>query len=138
MRAKLGDLGSARFSDASLTVGLVSPEYTATERMDGQSAQKSNETDVYSMGVTMCELFTGVPPHRDDRLDQIQFVRQRDVRFLCMKMVSDEPSKRPSAANALTAIDRIRITHEYKACPPRRMVKGMFDGVENITLTDRM
>ena len=138
MRAKLGDLGAARFSDASLTVGLVSPQYTATERMDGRSARKSKETDVYSMGVTICELFTGVPPNRDDRLDQVQLVRERNVRYLCKRMVSDDPEKRPSAAEALADIGRIRETSDYKERPPRRMVKGKLDGVENVAFTDRM
>ena len=138
MRAKLGDLGAARFSDASLTVGLVSPQYSATERIDGRSAQKTKETDVYSMGVSICELFTGIPPNRPDRLDQVQVIRHRDFRYLCMQMVSDDINRRPSAAGALTAIGRIRETDDYKVCRPRRMVKGKADGAEDITLIDLM
>ena len=138
MKAKLGDLGAARFSDVTLTVGLVSPLYTAPERMDGRSGTKSKETDVYSMGVSVCELFTGIPPNRQDRLNQIQLIRERDVRYLCMKMVSDDPTKRPSAAEALTAIGLLRELDDYKKCPLRRMVKGKLDGVKEVTFTDRM
>ena len=138
MKAKLGDLGAARFSDASLTVGKVSPGYTAPERMDGRSSTKSKETDVYSMGVSVCELFTEVFPDRLDRPNQIQLIKNRKVRHLCMKMVSDDPTKRPSAAEALTAVGLLRELDNYKKCPPRRMVKGKLDGVKEVTFSDRM
>jgi serine/threonine protein kinase len=138
MQAKLGDLGAARFSDASLSVGLVSPQYAATERLDGRSASKSKETDVYSMGVTLCELFTGIPPNREERLDQVQDIRERNIRYLCKLMVSDDPEKRPSTEQALAGIGGIRKTSEYKACGPRRMVKGRLDGVENVRFADSM
>ena len=138
MTVKLGDLGAARFSDASLSVGLVSPQYTAAERMDGRSPQKSKETDMYSMGVSVCELFTGLPPSRADRADHLIQIRQRDVRFICREMVSDDPSRRPSSEEALAAISCCQQREEYKACPPRRMVKGKIDGVDDVTLTDSM
>ena len=60
MRAKLGDLGAARFEDASLSVGLLSPQYTSPERFDVPTSAKSTNTDMYSIGVTKCELFTPV------------------------------------------------------------------------------
>lgn len=138
MRAKLGDLGAARFSDASLSVGLVSPLYTATERLDRRSAQKSKETDVYSMGVSICELFTGVPPNRPSRQHQIQLVQRRDVRSLCLRMVDDNPNRRPTAAETLGDIGLLRGTEAYKSSPPRRLVKGKLDGVDKVTLTDRL
>jgi serine/threonine protein kinase len=138
MKAKLGDLGTSRFCSASLTVGLVSPQYSAMERMDGRVAKNTVETDLYSMGVTMCELFTGLPPNRSDRLDQVQVIRHRDFRYLCMQMVSDDISRRPSAAGALSTISRIRETEDYKACRPRRLVKGKADGAEDVTLIDLM
>ena len=124
-----------RQAEASLTVGLVGPQNTATERMDGRSAYKSKGTDVYSMGVTLGELFTVVPPNHDDRLDQVQLVRERNVRY---RLVSDDPEEQPSATVALADIGRIRETSDYKECPPLRMEKGKLDGVENVTFTDRM
>lgn len=138
MRAKLGDLGAARFRDASLSVGLVSPEYMAPERMDVRAAPKSRETDVYSMGVSLCEMFTFVPPNPSIRLDQVQLIAHRQVRLLCARMVADDPGRRLSATEVGTAIGSLRETEEYNACPPRRMVKGKLDGVEKVTLTDRM
>ena len=137
MRAKLGDLGAARFSDASLSVGLLSPEYMASERLEGRAAQKSKETDIYSMGVTICELFTATAPLRTER-DQMHLIQQRSVRYVCMQMVSNDPCARPSAGGALEVIDRVYDIKEYKDCPPRRMVKGKMDGAIDVTLVRHM
>ena len=134
MKAKLGDLGAARFSDASLSAGLLSPEYTAPERMDGRVTQKSKETDIYGMGVTVCELFTAVTPLPARREDQMHLIRLRSVRSVCLQMVSGDPRARPSAGEALTAIDRIRVIDEYRDCLPKRMVKGKVDGLRDVAL----
>ena len=134
MRAKLGDLGAARFQDASLSVGLLSPQYTPPERFDVPTSPKSYKTDVYSMGVTMCELFTAVPPDREQRMDQVLLIRQLNVRSLCKHLMSDDPATRPTATEASHIISRIRDTDEYKACPPKRMVKGKMDGIADVTL----
>lgn len=134
MKAKLGDLGAARCSDASLSVGLVSPEYAAPERMDGRAPDKSKATDMYSMGVTICELFTGATPSRAKRQEQLYLLHQRSVRFQCMQMVADDSRTRPSASVVRNAIDGIYDTEEYKACPPKRMVRGMLDGVPDVTV----
>ena len=134
MRAKLGDLGAARFQDASLSVGLLSPQYTPPERFDVPTSPKCNKTDVYSMGVTICELFTAVPPDRHKRRDQVLRIRQLNVRSLCKHLMRDDPATRPTATEARHIISRIRDTDEYKACPPKRMVKGKMDGMADVTL----
>ncbi|XP_062506694.1 ankyrin repeat domain-containing protein 17-like isoform X2 [Corticium candelabrum] len=130
MRAKLGDLGAARFQDASLSAGLLSPEYTAPERFDAPALPKSKETDMYSMAVTLCELFTAVTPDRRKRMDQVLLIRQLNVRSLCKHLMRDNPATRPTAAESRNIIGRIRVKEEYKACPPKRMVKGKMDGVD--------
>ena len=134
MRSKLGDLGAARFQDASLSVGLLSPQYTPPERFDVPTSPKSYKTDVYSMGVTICELFTAVPPDREQRMDQVLLIRQLNVRSLCKHLMRDDPATRPTATEARHIISRIGDTDEYKACPPKRMVKGKMDGMADVTL----
>ena len=134
MRAKLGDLEAARFEDASLSVGLLSPQYTPPERFDVPTLPKSSKTDVYSMGVTLCELFTAVPPDRQKRMDQVLLIRQRNVRALCKHLMRDDPATRPTATEARHIISRIRDADEYKACPPKRMVKGKMDGKASVTV----
>ena len=134
MRAKLGDLGAARFEDASLSVGLLSPQYTPPERFDVPTLPKSTKTDMYSIGVTICELFTSLFPDREQRMDQVLLIRQIDVCALCKHLMRDDPATRPTATEARHIISRIRDTDEYKACPPKRMVKGKMDGIADVTL----
>ena len=134
MRAKLGDLGAARFQDASLSVGLLSPQYTPPERFDVPTLPKSTKTDLYSIGVTICELFTSLFPDREQRMDQVLLIRQLNVRSLCKHLMRDDPATRPTATEARYIISRIRDTDEYKACPPKRMVKGKMDGMADVTL----
>ena len=134
MRAKLGDLGAARFEDISLSVGVLSPQYTPPERFDAPTLRKSKKTDMYSFGVTMCELFTAILPDREQRMDQVLLIRQLNVRSLCKHLMRDDPATRPTAEDARNIISRMRETDEYKVCPPKRMVKGKMDGMENVTL----
>ena len=134
MRAKLGDLGASRFQDASLSAGLLSPEYTPPERFDVPTSPKSNKTDMYSAGVTICELFTAVVPDRRRRIDQVVMIRQINVRALCKHLVRNDPATQPTAAEARHVISGIRETAEYRTCPPKRMVKGKMDGIANVTL----
>ena len=89
---------------------------------------------MYSIGVTICELFTAVPPDRQKRRDQVLLIRQLNVRSLCKHLMRDDPATRPTATKARHIISRIRDTDEYKACPPKRMVKGKMDGMADVTL----
>ncbi|XP_062507328.1 serine/threonine-protein kinase Nek7-like [Corticium candelabrum] len=134
MRAKLGDLGTARFQDSSLSAGLLSPEYTAKERFDAPALPKSKETDMYSLGVTLCELFTAVTPDHRKRMDQVLLIRQLNVRSLCKHLMRENPATRSTAAEARRIISGIRYRVEYTSCPPKRMVKGNMDGVADVTL----
>ena len=135
MTAKLGDLGAARFVDAKLSAGRMSAEYSPPEQISGRLWHKTKETDVYRMGISLCELFTGEPPGlRERRLEQIRRIDEDTVRTLCAEMVKDDSNKRESAAYALSALCRIRETVKYKECRTKRMVKGGAEGV--VTLTD--
>ena len=115
MSVKLGDLGAARFIDASLSVEPLSPEYTTPERMDGRSPSKSKEMDVYSLGVTLMELFTGQKPasHPRHRDRQVHLIEQREVRLTCMKMLHSQPSQRLTVSQALPEMVNICETVEY-------------------------
>ncbi|XP_062523739.1 probable serine/threonine-protein kinase DDB_G0281745 [Corticium candelabrum] len=97
MRAKLGDLGAARFQDASLSVGLLSPQYTPPERFEVPTSPKCNKPT-------------------------------------CTHLMRDDSATRPTATEARHIISRIRDTDEYKACPPKRMVKNKMDGMADVTL----
>jgi serine/threonine protein kinase len=137
MKAKLADLGAARFTDASLSVGPVSPSYIAPERLSGLIPHKNKESDVYSMGITLCELFTGDQKNQEDRPRLLGSVDHMDLRLLCSKMVCENAEKRVSASAALAINDRVFNKDEYTSCHPRRMVRGVMDGVQKVTLCDK-
>lgn len=137
MRAKLGDLGAAHFTDGSLSVGPLSPLYVAPERLADRTLPNSKEADVYSMGVTLCELFTGDQMDREDRPRQLGSVRRRDLRLVCVNMACESVEDRVMARKALEVNDRVLETKDYISCPPRRMVRGVMDGVDKVTLCDK-
>ena len=136
MTAKLGDLGAARFVDAKLSAGPMSAEYSPPEQVSGRLPRKTKATDVYRLGISLCELFTGEPPGlRERRLAQIRRISEDTVRTLCAEMVKEDPHKRISAAYALSALCRVRETVKYKECRTKRMVKGGAEGVVTLTYT---
>ena len=137
MRAKIGDLGAARFSDGSLSVGPMSPLYVAPERLADRTLPNSKEADVYSMGVSLGECFTGNQMDRKDRLLQLRSVRQRDLRLLCISMSCENGGQRMMAREALRVNDRVLKCDEYSRCDPRRMVKGVVDGVKKVSLCEK-
>ena len=67
---KLTDFGLARPQDVSAVTEqgrmIGTPGYTAPEILQGQSA--SVESDIFSAGVTLCELLTGENPYRGESL----------------------------------------------------------------------
>ncbi|XP_062505865.1 uncharacterized protein LOC134182478 isoform X2 [Corticium candelabrum] len=118
MEAKIGDLGSCRFSNESLSVGPLSPQYIAPERVvEGRAVTPRNTTqaDVYSLGVTFVELFTGVGA---------EVKRQ------------ENPRDRISAAAALMQVNAVKQNDEYTSCPPKRMVKGKKRNEDKVTLVE--
>jgi serine/threonine protein kinase len=137
MRAKLGDLGAARFTDGSLSVGPMSPLYVAPERLADRTLPNSKEADVYSMGISLGELFTGNQMDREDRPRQLRVVRQRNLRLVCVCMACDNVRNRMMASEVLAVNDRVFKTEDYDRCPPRRMVRGLADGVDKFTLCEK-
>ncbi|HWS87886.1 MAG TPA: serine/threonine-protein kinase [Pyrinomonadaceae bacterium] len=95
-RVKLLDFGIAKVlsqsdGDAQSTatqLGLMTPDYASPEQFRGETVTTS--TDVYSLGVVLYELLTGVPPYdlRGLRLDQM------------LRLVCETEPPRPSQAIA--------------------------------------
>ena len=72
MRAKIGDLGAAHFTDGSLSVGPMNTLYVAPERLANNALPNRQQADVYSMGVSLGELFTGYQGTRENITRQLR------------------------------------------------------------------
>ncbi|XP_062505748.1 serine/threonine-protein kinase pakE-like [Corticium candelabrum] len=139
MEAKIGDLGSCRFSNESLSVGPLSPEYIAPERVvdDGAVAPRNTtQADMYSLGVTFVELFTGVATDRKVRERQFQTVPYVPLQDICYAMAEENPRDRISARAALMQVNAVKQNDEYTSCPPKRMVKGKKRKEDKVTLIE--
>ena len=118
MRAKLDDLRAARFQDASLSVDLLSSQYTPPERFDVPTLPKSTKTDMYSIGVTICELFTSLFPDREQRMDQVLLIRQIDVCALCKHLMRDDdaPACHPRSSREKYVLSRTDDERSTSSC----------------------
>jgi eukaryotic-like serine/threonine-protein kinase len=131
-RAYLADFGVATFRDATsgltATGSLVgTPEFMAPEQARGERATPAS--DVFSMGATLLYAATGRPPYGEidprvvihrasrGRLAPIPSTLDRSLRRRLLPMLRREPSRRPSAAEAIQGPAGTQVAAPR---PPRR------------------
>ena len=133
MKAKVGDLGATHVIESSLSVGPLSPDYLASERKprDGTAISNTLPSDVYSLGVSLIEIFTGARPIPEERQTQLGALANRPKLFLlCSRMIDDEADNRPSSQHCFDTlrgeIECVLSTQGYFTV--KRLVKGLFEG----------
>ena len=131
MRVKVADLGPAHLLDSSKSAGPLSPNYLAPERMASTSARCSLPTDVYSLGVSIIEIFTGLAPIPDERKGQLScLVNRAQLHEICSRMIASQ-ERRPASGECLTALEReLAELPRLGIQPVKRLVKGKFEGEE--------
>ena len=130
MKVKVGDLGAAHIIESSLSAGPLSVQYLAPERMpraDGTAASSALPSDVYSLGVALIEIFTGVSPIPEDRKTQLAaLTNRRELLLLCSRTIGEIPGNRPSAQ---ACFDTLRnASGNIPAFSVKRLVRGVFEG----------
>ena len=121
------DFGLAKLTevDQALTrpEGIVgSPSYMAPEQAAGNVNELTTATDVYSLGVVLFEMLTGVPPFKGDSVVEVlhKIVHkepvpprtfdgriERDLQTICLRCLEKKPQSRyPSAAELADDLDR--------------------------------
>eukprot|EP00118_Oscarella_pearsei_P026144 m.309487 g.309487 ORF g.309487 m.309487 type:complete len:585 (+) comp46630_c0_seq1:75-1829(+) len=124
MVAKIGDLGAVHAIGASTSAGILSIHYIAPERF-GSLGKSSIESDIYSLGVTLVELFSGEAASKDQRFSQIGLIADTDLQEICLQTIDEtSPENRLPASNLLTLIQDQKGKQKYGLCPSRRMVIG--------------
>lgn len=136
---KLSDFGLAQLSDTdrSLTVTgevIGTPAYMSPEQATGNSRQLTVTADVFSLGVVLYELLTGVSPFRAETpLESIRLIADhdpvapnrlqpgipRDLVTICLQCLQKAPEKRYDSAEALRVdLERFREGRPILAQPP--------------------
>lgn len=109
--AKLGDMGITRVwtpDDIKTRVGCLS--YMPLEFYKGKF---SKESDVFTFGLTMNELFTQVKHHFDDRTCRIRIIEKSPIfTELIQRCLHDDPKQRPTAIEIETTLRRHRLAIE--------------------------
>ena len=125
MEAKLGDLGAAHRL-GSISGGPLSLPYLAPERKAPNRISSSLPSDIYSLGVTLIEIFLCENPSVARRQTQLLTLSSRkDVFNICSRMIKDDISNRPGAIYCFNQFCRLPQSKDAQS-NPRRKVQGYF------------
>ena len=102
-KAKVSDYGSVNLQHLLHTSNPGNPIYSAPEANDPQ--QQSPKMDIFSFGVLIIEMLTGVLPPTDERHQLMDTICHQPLLNLIRRCLSDHKEDRPDASNIISELD---------------------------------
>ena len=102
-KAKVSDYGSINLQRHLHTSNPGNPIYSAPEANDPQ--QQSPKMDIFSFGVLLIEMLTGVLPPIDERHQLMDTIRHQPLLNLIRRCLSYDKEDRPDASNIISELD---------------------------------
>ncbi len=115
-KAKVSDYGTANFLQQLKTANPGNPVYCAPEASD--PACQSAKMDIFSFGVLLVEVYTATFPAPSDREDLIQSIRDDRVVRLIRQCMSEDMTRRPSAAEVITQLRQLQPRLDHTPSTP--------------------
>ncbi|XP_022796814.1 probable serine/threonine-protein kinase DDB_G0271682 [Stylophora pistillata] len=103
-RGKVSDYGAANFMQQTMTIAPGTMVYSAPEALTPNHTVK---IDVYSFGVLLCEMCTGIFPHPDLREKHISQVTNQEFKSLIQRCVLPNPKKRPDMKEICAEVEAL-------------------------------
>lgn len=135
--AKLLDFGIAKLLDSEPVAGgytqtgmqPFTPNYASPEQVRGERITTSS--DVYSLGIVLCELLSGHPPYRLHRLTPLEVGRviceqAPEKPSTAMMRIGEQPAPDGSGSRTLTP-ESVSLTREGQPDQLRRRLTGDLD-----------
>jgi WD40 repeat protein/serine/threonine protein kinase len=117
-----GDVAHAAFTRLGAVIGT--PEYISPEQAEADGLEVDTTTDIYSLGVVLYELLTGVLPFDGEMLRQAGYA---EMRRIIREQDPPKPSARVTALGA-TAAD---VARQHQTTPPAlgKQLQGDLDAI---------
>ena len=102
-KAKVSDYGSVNLQRHLHTFNPGNPIYSAPEANNPR--QQSPKMDIFSFGVLLIEMLTGVLPPTDERHQLMDTIRSQPLLNLIRRCLSYDKEDRPNASNIISELD---------------------------------
>ena len=108
-KAKLADFGSAKLVREATTMGPGSPAYSAPEVRSEIGIPQTPKVDVYSYGILLCEVATGLFPSQKNYPGMVRSVENSwpPIHRLIGSCTQPKPDYRPRVVDILAELDRL-------------------------------
>ena len=118
--AKLSDFGLVRSqNDTFLNTGVLGTHVYMSPEQEKDSHDVSEKTDIYSLGIVLYEMITGIRPHRGQAITDFRPETDKGLVELIESCLAHNAAERPTADQLFSELQTLRgrIESESTPCP---------------------